>query len=284
MISSAISSTAGSAAGSITSSAVWHIENVDLFDMLCPHKFAEHVHQAHQAHRADHAERSSDHAFKSFDKDDVVYWEQDSASSVYLIASGKIKIVSVSESGEERIKAILGKGELFGEMALFGEDTRRECAVALESGTTLCPMSAETLNSLMRDYKDFALGIRKLIGWKLRRIERRMEILLFKDAETRLCEFIADLARDASPNSATSSATSSTNSSASSSTNGSATGSAPVQAPLRVPHIFTQQDIADLIGIARPTLNQLFNDLRARGVLDFKRREIIVKDRQMFAC
>jgi CRP/FNR family cyclic AMP-dependent transcriptional regulator len=222
-------------------SALWYIENVDMYTLLCPHKFAEY---------------SKNHQFKSFGKEDVIYWEEDAASSIYLIAEGKVKIVVYGENGEERIKAILGKGELFGEMALFGAEKRRECAVAIDTNTVLCPMSAETMNNLMRDYKDFALGIRKLIGGKLQKIERRMEILLFKDAETRLREFIKDLASES----------------------GQKRGETVI-----IKHIYTQQNIADLIGLARPTLNQIFNDLRAQGALDFKRGEICIKNRQMFA-
>lgn len=223
-------------------SAYWYIENVDMYSLLCPHKFAEY---------------SKTHEFRGFGKDDVIYWEEDNASSIYLIAEGKVKIVVYSENGDERIKAILGKGELFGEMALFGAEKRRECAVAMDNNTVLCPMSAQTMNNLMRDYKDFALGIRKLIGWKLQKIERRMEILLFKDAETRLREFIKDLVRE--------------------------TGQKRGEMVL-IKHIYTQQNIADLIGITRPTLNQLFNDLRAQGALDFKRGEIRIKNYQMFAA
>jgi CRP-like cAMP-binding protein len=95
-----------------------------------------------------------------------------------------------------------------------------------------------------------------MIGWKLRKIERRMELLLFKDARTRLVEFIRDLVQE------------------------SATSRVDC---LLVKHIYTQQNIADLIGIARPTLNLLFNELRDEGVLDFRRGEICIKNRQMFA-
>jgi CRP-like cAMP-binding protein len=225
--------------------SVWYIENVDMFNLFCPHKFAEY---------------KDDHTFRHFRNQEVVYWEDDGASNIYLIAQGKIKIVAVSEHGEERVKAILGKGEFFGEMVLFGEEKRRECAIALDNQTFLCPMNAATLNNLMLHQKDFALGIRKLIGWKLQKIERRMEILLFKDAETRLREFIKDLAVEHQSNALEGSR------------------------ELHIKHIFTQQNIADLIGVARPTLNQLFHELRATGAIDFKRGEIIVKNREMFAA
>jgi CRP-like cAMP-binding protein len=221
-------------------SNIWYIENVDVYELLCPHKFAEYAAQ---------------HVFTRFQKGDVIYLEGDAATNLFLIASGKVKIATVAENGEERVKAILGKGELFGEMALFGEEKRLEIAVPLEE-TELCPMSVETMHNLMRDYKHFALGIHKMIGWKLRKIERRMELLLFKDARTRLVEFIRDLAQENAVQ--------------------------RIDAVL-VKHIYTQQNIADLIGIARPTLNLLFNELREEGALDFKRGEIIIKNRQMFA-
>ncbi len=226
-------------------SNIWYIENVDMYELLCPHKFAEYAAQ---------------HAFTSFRKDEPIYMEGDSASKIFLIASGKVKISSSQVRGnvvaEERIKAILGKGELFGEMALFGETQRLETATALEE-TELCPMSAEIMHDLMRDYQKFALGIHKMIGWKLRKIERRMELLLFKDARTRLVEFIRDLAQE---------------------------NSKTLTDAILVKHIYTQQNIADLIGIARPTLNLIFNELRDEGALDFKRGEILLKNRQMFAA
>ncbi|TAE33755.1 MAG: Crp/Fnr family transcriptional regulator [Candidatus Kapaibacterium sp.] len=224
-------------------SNIWYIENVDMYELLCPHKFADYAAQ---------------HVFTCFRKNDPVYMEGDSASKIFLIASGKVKISSMPEraGGEERIKAILGKGELFGEMALFGETERLETATALEE-TELCPMSVEIMHDLMRDYRTFALGIHKMIGWKLRKIERRMELLLFKDARTRLVEFISDLAKE---------------------------NSKILTDAVLVKHMYTQQNIADLIGIARPTLNLLFNDLRDEGALDFKRGEILLKNRQMFAA
>lgn len=221
-------------------STIWYIENVDMYELLCPHKFAEYA---------------ASHVFTNYAKDDVIYLADDAATKVFLIASGKVKIATAPENGEERVKSILGKGELFGEMALFGINERNEIAIALET-TTLCPMSAETLHELMRDYKNFALGIHKMIGWKLRKVERRMELLLFKDARTRLVEFIRDLAAENAVQRVDS---------------------------VLVRHIYTQQNIADLIGIARPTLNVLFSELRDEGVLDFKRGEICIKNRQMFS-
>lgn len=221
--------------------AMWYLENVDMFELLCPHKFAEY---------------SSRHVFRNFTKDEPIYWEDDAASTVYLIAEGKVKIASYTENGEERVKAILGKGELFGEMALFGEERRRESATAVEK-TEICPISVEQMHDLMRDYKEFALSVRKLIGRKFQRIERRLEILLFKDADKRLAEFIKDLARESG---------------------------AEERGVVVVRHIFTQQNIADLIGVSRPTLNILLNELRASGDLDFKRGELRIKNRAMLAA
>jgi CRP/FNR family transcriptional regulator, cyclic AMP receptor protein len=221
---------------------LWFLEQEDLYSLLCPHKMAAYA---------------ATHAFVRFGKDDVIYLERDDARRMYLIAEGCVKIVQYSPDGTERVKAILGKGEVFGEMALFGADERNECAIALRERTLLCPMTVETMQNLMRDYQPFSLRIYKLIGWKIRKIERRLELLLFKDSHTRLVEFLKDLALERG---------------------------VEQESVVVIHHFYTQQNIADLLGMSRPTLNLLFNELREAGVLDFKRGEIILNNVEMFAA
>jgi CRP/FNR family transcriptional regulator, cyclic AMP receptor protein len=221
---------------------LWFLEQEDLYSLLCPHKMAAYA---------------ATHAFVRFGKDDVIYLERDDARRLYLIAEGCVKIVQYSPDGTERVKAILGKGEVFGEMALFGAEERNECAIALREQTLLCPITVETMQNLMRDYQSFSLRIYKLIGWKIRKIERRLELLLFKDSHTRLVEFLKDLALERG---------------------------VEQESVVVIHHFYTQQNIADLLGMSRPTLNLLFNEFREAGALDFKRGVIILNDVEMFAA
>jgi len=83
--------------------SLWFFDDVKLFKILCPHKF--------KAFKANHD-------FDAYKKKDYIYFEEDSANKVYLIEKGKVKIGYYSEDGEEVIKAILTRGELFGETAI----------------------------------------------------------------------------------------------------------------------------------------------------------------------
>jgi CRP-like cAMP-binding protein len=89
---------------------LWFFENVNLFNLLCPHKFKEY---------------KECHTFDQYKKRDYVYFEEDAANKVFLIEKGKIKIGYYTEEGEEVVKAILTKGELFGEKAILGEEKKK---------------------------------------------------------------------------------------------------------------------------------------------------------------
>ena len=80
--------------------------------------------------------------------------------------SGKIKLGYYTEEGEEIIKAVLKKGELFGEKALLGESKRCEFAQVLEKGTSVCPIDVDTLQDLMRNNQNLALSIYKFINYR----------------------------------------------------------------------------------------------------------------------
>ena len=98
-----------------------------------------------------------------------------------------------TEDGIEIVKAILCKGELFGEKAILGEEKRNEFAQSLDNNTSICPIGVSTLHDLMRDNQTFTLKIYKFISFRIKKLERRLQILLFKDAKTRLLDFLDEL-------------------------------------------------------------------------------------------
>jgi CRP-like cAMP-binding protein len=213
---------------------IWILEDVNLFNLLCPHKFKKY---------------KACHDFDAYRKSDYIYFEEDAANKVYLIEKGKVKIGYYNEDGTEVVKAILKKGELFGEKAILGEEKRDEFAQSLDNSTSICPVGVDTMHDLMRDNKTFSLRIYKFIGYKFRKLERRLQLLLFKDSKTRLLEFLNELCTDYGYNCEK-------------------TGDQIIN------HPYTQKDIASLIGISRPTLNILMNELKEASIIDFNRRQI----------
>lgn len=215
---------------------IWYFEEVNLFKILCPHKFAKY---------------ENEHTFKTYNKGEFVYFSDDASKNIFLIAEGKVKILNYTEEGNEVVKGILAKGELFGELVVLGEEKRTDYAQASDNNTVVCQMDVEQLKDLMKDNKEFAFAINKIIGLRIRKLERRLDALVFKDVRTRLVEFIKDLSEE----------------------RGKETHSG-----ILVEHFYTHKDMADLIGTSRQTVTTIFNDLKGEQLLDFTRKEISIPD------
>jgi CRP/FNR family cyclic AMP-dependent transcriptional regulator len=169
-----------------------------------------------------------------------------------MINHGKVKVGYTTEDGEEIITAILVKGQIFGEKAILGEEKRNEFAQALENDTSICVIKLDVMYEMLRRNNEFSLKIYKFIGYRFRKLERRLQIMLFKDAKTRLLEFIKELGEEYGFVNAI-------------------TGDKVIK------HPYTQKDIAALIGLSRPTLNVLINELQNENVLTFERKEIVLR-------
>lgn len=215
----------------------WIFEDVNIFSMLCPHKFKAY---------------KNTHTFSTYEKEDYIYFEEDTANKVYLIEKGKVKIGYYTEGGDEVVKAILSKGELFGERAILGDEKRDEFAMSLDNTTSICPVGVETMYDLMRDNRTFGFRVYKLIGFRIKRLERRLELIMFKDAETRVEEFLKELALEYGY-------------------------CCPYTGDTVIKHPYTQKDIANLIGTSRPTINSIMNKFKEANRIDFSRKEIRLK-------
>ncbi len=143
----------------------------------------------------------------------------------------------------------MSKGQLFGEKAILGETKRDEFAQSIDNETSICPIGVDTMHELMRDNQTFSFKVYKFIGFKFKKLERRLQLLMFKDTKTRLLEFLDELCTEYGYDCEK-------------------TGDHVIK------HPYTQKDIASLIGTSRPTLNILINELKEEKVLDFNRNEI----------
>jgi len=123
--------------------SLWHLENIDVTHLLCPTKLGNEDLMAHHTHC-------------DFKKGESVYVPQDLSDRIFFITEGRVKISAMNEEGKEITKAILGRGEVFGELALLGEQRRHDFATALED-THTCVVTLEELQGLMRDRSELNL-------------------------------------------------------------------------------------------------------------------------------
>ena len=214
---------------------IWFFEEVDLYDILCPYKYNDHL---------------KSHPLNCYNKTDFLFMEGDLVKDLFLVAEGRVKVGFYDKEGNEQVIAFLGRGEILGEKALFGEARHQGFAQVVADRTQICKLRVEKARELARDYVPFSLTLTKRVGDRMQRLERRLQILLFKDARQRLVEFMKDLCRDMGT---------------------------PYRTGVKVMLEITQSDIAALIGTSRKTVSLLFTDLEDAGLVKFfGRREIYV--------
>ena len=191
------------------------------------------------------------HQFNYFKKNDFIYFANEKAKNIYMIAGGRIKIGHYNDEGKEVVKAILGEGEIFGELILTGEEVRTDFAQAMDDNTSVCPVSLDDMQALMVDNKELNFKIYKLIGLRIRKLERKIESLVFKDARTRIIEFLKDAA---------------------------AWKGKKVGFETMIPTKLTHKDIANLTGTSRQTVTTILNELKESNLIYFDRRKILIRD------
>lgn len=216
--------------------ALWYFESVNLYNILCPHKVDV---------------MGEKHEFKTFRRDQVIYRPNEPSQYIYMIADGRVKIGHYLDNGQEVVKAILTKGEIFGELAVAGEESRSDFAQAMDENTSVCPMSIDDLKALMWEDKELSFRILKLVGLRLMRMERKLELLVFKDARTRIVEFLKDAA----------------------SWKGKKVGFETM-----IPTKLTHKDIAALTGTSRQTVTTILNELKEKNLIYFDRKKILIRD------
>ncbi|MEQ8301879.1 MAG: Crp/Fnr family transcriptional regulator [Cyclobacteriaceae bacterium] len=216
-------------------SALWYFESVNLYNVLCPHKVKT---------------MSDNHSFTEFKKEDYIYFPNEPSTHIYMVVSGRVKIGHYLEDGKEVVTAILSTGEIFGELALAGEDVRKDFAQAMDT-VSICPLSIEDLKELMKENKELSFKILKLVGLRLMKLERKLELLVFKDARTRIIEFLKDSAEWKGKK---------------------------VGFETMIPTKLTHKDIASLTGTSRQTVTTILNELKEKNLINFDRRKILIRD------
>ncbi len=219
----------------LNKAALWYFESVDLYKILCSHKVKKF---------------DSTHEFLEFKRDQFIYLPDDAASFIYMIASGRVRLGHYTEDGQEVTTAILTQGEIFGELAVAGEEIRSDYAQAVEP-TKVCSLTVQVLKDLMFENRELSFKILKLVGLRLMKLERKIELLVFKDARTRIIEFLKDAA----------------------SWKGKKVGTETM-----IPTRLTHKDIASLTGTSRQTVTTILNDLKEKNLIYFDRKKILIRN------
>ena len=189
--------------------------------------------------------------FKKAQKGEVIYFSSSDVPRIFLLKKGNIKIVAVDEEGNETIKDIIQKGDLFGELTLESDNQANEYAKVLSDDVAICSFLLSDFEDLLLSNPSLALSYTKFVGLKMKRIKNSYSNLISKDAKTRLLLFLKDWGES----------------------EGKRTGNRIV-----IENYLTQNDIAQIICTSRQTATQLLNEMETNGIITYNRKEIIITD------
>ena len=217
-------------------SKLWHLEQINLLKNLSEDEMRELDNRTN---------------LKIAEKNQFVYFPDEPSKILFFLKKGRIKIGTYSDDGKEIIKAILYPGEIFGEMGIVGEETRKDFAIAMDADTRMCTISTDEFRNVMVHNPDLSLEVTKTIGEKMRRIERRLEALIFKDARQRVIDFMEEMANNYGKS---------------------------IGDEILVKHNLTHQDIANLTATSRQTVTTVLNDLKDKDLIYMERNRFLIRD------
>ena len=131
---------------------------------------------------------------KQFARGQVVLFEEDTANYMYIIFSGKVRVVQTSDEGKERILAIHKRNDFFGEMALFDGKTAPATVVAMEE-TEIGLLSRESFEKHLLKNDKILHEFLNMLCTRLRESWLMIKIMSFADAEQRVRAVLKDLTR-----------------------------------------------------------------------------------------
>lgn len=180
-----------------------------------------------------------------------LYEAGEASDRVFFLLKGTVKTCTLSHDGREVIKTILHPLAMFGELGLVGEQHRHESAFTMNEDVSYITISIANFKVLMRSNHHLCMNVLSLIGSRLLVAENKLEALIFKDARSRIIDFLKDSANQRGRR---------------------------VGYETLFKHSLTQQDIANLTGTSRQTVTSVLNDLRKENLIYFNRNTILIRD------
>ncbi|GAB47548.1 Crp/Fnr family transcriptional regulator [Mobilicoccus pelagius] len=181
---------------------------------------------------------------------EVLFREGEQGDRLYVIEDGKVKLGRTSSDGRENLVAILGPGEMFGELSVFDPGPRNATATAVAE-TRLLGLGNEGLQQFLLERPAVAQSLLAALAKRLRRTNDSLADLVFTDVPGRVAKALLDLSERFGK---------------------------PTEDGMLVAHDLTQEELAQLVGASRETVNKALADFAGRGWLRLEARAVVLID------
>ena len=183
-------------------------------------------------------------------KGQSLFKEGDDGDHLFVVSSGKVKLGTKSVDGRENLLMILGPGDMFGELSLFDSGPRTATATAV-TDSKLLALGQDKVIPWVKEHPEVSLQLLARLASRLRRTNEVVGDLVFSDVPGRVAKALIDL--------------------------GVKFGDKRTEG-LFVNHDLTQEELAQLVGASRETVNKALADFAQRGWLRLEARSVMILD------
>nr|WP_202420698.1 Crp/Fnr family transcriptional regulator [Actinomadura rayongensis] len=180
----------------------------------------------------------------------TLFNEGETGDRLYVVLEGKIKLTRTAPDGRENLLSVLGPSEMFGELSLFDPRPRTASAIAVTE-CRLAGLGHDDLRPWLTGHPEVAVQLLRALAQRLRKTNDVMADLVFTDVPGRVAKALLDLAERFGQ---------------------------PSEAGLHVHHDLTQEELAQLVGASRETVNKALADFAQRNWLRIEARAVVILD------
>jgi CRP/FNR family cyclic AMP-dependent transcriptional regulator len=170
----------------------------------------------------------------------------DPTDSLYIVLSGRLKVMMSDAEGKEVILSILSPGEFFGEMGLIDDEPRSATVVTIEP-CELLSIAKRDFKKCLMDNVEMSMAVMRGLVRRLREADRKIGSLALLDVYGRVARLLLDMAET-------------------------------VDGEKVVTKRLPKQDIAKMIGASREMVSRVMKDLQTGGYIEMRGSTIVLRD------
>jgi CRP/FNR family cyclic AMP-dependent transcriptional regulator len=191
---------------------------------------------------------------KKYKKGSIILLEEETGAALFVIVSGKVKVVRTDDEGREVILSILGENDFFGEMSILDGLSRSASVVAITK-TELFMIHRRDFLKLMQDVPSVAISLLKEMTMRLRKADSQIKSLSLKDATGRVANVILQLADDIGT---------------------------IRKGRVEIDELPLQQDLANMAGTSRETISRVIHGFIKKNLVEMRGNKLIINDYEKF--
>ncbi|MGB8651703.1 MAG: Crp/Fnr family transcriptional regulator [Mycobacteriales bacterium] len=193
--------------------------------------------------------------YGDYGRGETVFTEGEQGDTLYIVLEGKVKIGRRATDGRENMLSVMGPSDMFGELSLFDPGPRTATATVV-TDARLASLAHSSLRPWITDRPEIAEQLLRVLARRLRRTNDALADLIFTDVPGRVAKQLLALSERF--------------------------GSQEADG-LRVHHDLTQEELAQLVGASRETVNKALADFASRGWVRVDSRALTILDSERLA-